>query len=169
LAAGQKEATDGAASPGAAPATTISVDCATRIQVAGRSGPPGPRDMVIAGVTFSALKLRAREKPATFRTQRWVPVKAAFGVPATVEVATVAISPRDRPGARLMIGFEAPPHEVDADIVELRPCPGPAARRTGFLGGFRVRGPRCVKVRVDTPTTSATKRVAFGRGTCNRR
>jgi hypothetical protein len=151
-----------------APAGTIRVDCATRPQVLGRVPPPQPRDVVIANVAFSDLKARGREKPSTFRVQRWTPVKAAFKVPARVEVATLSIAPRDRTGARFLVGFEKAPHERDAGTVELRPCPRSDGPRTAFLGGFRVRGPRCVKVRVTTATASEAKRVAFGRGTCSR-
>jgi hypothetical protein len=150
------------------PATALMVDCATRPQVVGRVPPPEPRDVVIAGVAFSDLKVRGREKPGRFRIQRWTPVKAAYKVPAAVGVATLSIAPQDRPRAQLLVGFNAAPYERDASIVELRPCPSSEARRTAFLGGFRIRGPRCVTVRVATAATSATKRVAFGRGTCSR-
>jgi hypothetical protein len=131
--------------------------------------PPRGGDVVIAGVAFTDLKHRAREKPSAFGphgSKHWTPRKAPFKVPAASIAAIVSIAQANQRSARLIIGLDGPPYTMSGPAFELRPCPAAQAPRTAFVGGFQLRHSSCVRVRVETATATASKRIAFGRGAC---
>jgi hypothetical protein len=162
------------------------VDCESRIQVIpsrdDRLLPPSlRRKSVFAGpVVFFGAKGYRNDPRRSFRPSRRVEhraVKVRIGVDAE-RVVTLELSRRARRHAVIEIGLDQRPYRVRGPAVELQACPADATvagrrvgRRTDFVGGgFRLDGPRCVKLAlaIEGRAEPLTRRIAFGRGTCHR-
>jgi hypothetical protein len=162
------------------------VDCESRIQVIpsreDRFLPPSlRRKSVFAGpVAFVAVKGYRKDPHRPFRPSPGVEhraVKVRIAVDAK-RVVTLELSRRTRRHAVIEIGLDQRPYRVRDPAVELRACPADATvagrrvgRRTDFVGGgFRLDGPRCVKlaIEIEGRAEPLTRRLAFGRGTCRR-
>jgi hypothetical protein len=160
------------------------VDCASRIQVVPSRddrllSPSLRRKSVFAGpVVFFGAKGYRNDPRRSFWPSRRVEhrgVKVRIGVDAE-RVVTMELSRRTRRHAVIEIGLDQRPYRVRGPRVELRACPADATvagrrvgRRTSFVGGgFRLDGPRCVKLAlaIEGRAEPLTRRIAFGRGTC---
>ena len=162
------------------------VDCESRVQVIpsrdDRVLPPSlRRKSVFAGpVVFYGAKGYRDDPHRPFRPSRHEErraVKVRIGVEAE-HVVTLKLSGRTRRHAMIEIGLDRRPYRVRGPSVELRACPANATvagrrvgRRTSFVaGGFRLDGPRCVRlaIEIEGRAKTLTRRIAFGRRTCRR-
>jgi hypothetical protein len=162
------------------------VDCESRIQVIPSRddrvlSPTLRRKSVFAGpVVFVGAKGYRNDPHRPFRPSRREErraVKVRIGVEAE-HVVTLELSRRTRRHAVIEIGLDRRPYRVRGPSVELRACPANATvagrrvgRRTSFVaGGFRLDGPRCVRlaIEIEGRAKTLTRRIAFGRRTCRR-
>jgi hypothetical protein len=162
------------------------VDCGSRVQVLpsrdDRSLSPSlRRKSVFAGpVVFVGAKTYRNDPRRDFQPSRRVEHRAQkvrIAVDAE-RVVTLKLAGRTRRHAVIEIALGRRPYRVRGPRVELRACPADATvagrrvgRRTDFVaGGFRLDGPRCVKlaIEVEGRAEPLTRRIAFGRGTCPR-
>lgn len=170
----------GATGPVEAPPPQVpEVGCETRIQVQPAPEPvpfSRPRYIRAGPVIFSALFRRDPRKE--LRPPRPGGVKF-IKAPVFVEAglgATVSITGPSRARATLQIGRMRGGH-ITRDAIKLVPCPPDArvgGRRVGsptpFIGGWRIKGPGCVRIAVlpEGATDPIRKRLPFGKGTCRR-
>jgi hypothetical protein len=159
------------------------VDCESRVQVIPEADDPSwlRRKSVFAGpVVFVGAKGYRNDRHRPFRPSPGVEhraVKVRIAVDAE-RVVTLELAGRTRRHAVIEIGLDRRPYRVRGPRVELRACPANATvagrrvgRRTDFVaGGFRLDGPRCVKlaIEIEGRAEPLTRRIAFGRGTCPR-
>jgi hypothetical protein len=159
------------------------VDCESRVQVISEADDPSwlRRKSVFAGpVVFVGAKTYRNDRRRSFRPSPGVEhraVKVRIAVDAE-RVVTLQLSGRTRRHAVIEIALDQRPYRVRGPRVELRACPADATvegrrvgRRTDFVsGGFRLDGPRCVKLalEIEGRAEPLTRRIAFGRGTCPR-
>lgn len=154
------------------------VDCETRSQTIGPVPPAARNDIVAGPLILRDAKARGTEPQDDYESgpQGWTRVKVPMILPADSS-ATIALTRGGSAHAAIMVGRDQPP-SVRASRVELRACPADAqlggrrvGPRTGFAAGFRLDGPRCLRlsVRPDGRDEPIRTRIAFGRGTCSDR
>jgi hypothetical protein len=155
------------------------VDCRTRLQVQGRRRVDrGTRRIsTVAGpLAFFGAKRRANARRGRLepRPGRLKQLKVSVLLKAGRTVTVSLLAPPGR-NAELWFGLDQAPHETGGQSVELRSCPirspGTGRRRGGYVffpAAFKIDGPMCLRVTVEVEGRPApiSRRVAFGRHTC---
>ena len=158
------------------------VDCRTRLQVTGRRTMDRAtrRTSTAAGplVLFGARRWgNVRREMLEPRPGRLKAIKVPLLLKAGRTVTLSVLSPVGR-YAEVRVGLDENPYETGGQSVELRSCPirPPATgrRRGGYVffpAGFRIDGPMCLRITVEVEGRPApvSRRIAFGRDTCERR